>query len=79
MKVEEDVELVEGIDHLRLEVFTMEPLELIAVIFELVSNDKVLGEIGPDRFIPCVVPPEYVNSTVRGGKSTDSDDWPPSA
>ena len=48
--------------NLRLEVFTMEPLELIAVIFELVSNDKVLGEIGPDRFIPWVVPPEYVNS-----------------
>ena len=21
-----------------------------------------MGEIGPDRFIPCVVPPEYVNS-----------------
>ena len=48
--------------NLRLEVLTMEPLELIAVIFELVSNDRVLGDIGPDRFIPCVVPPEYVNS-----------------
>ena len=48
--------------NLRLEVLTMEPLELIAVIFELVSNDRVFGEIGPDRFIPCVVPPEYVNS-----------------
>ena len=30
---------------------------LTAAIFELVSNERVLGEIGPDRLMPCVDPP----------------------
>ena len=42
---------------LKLEVLIMEPHELTAAIFELVSNERVLGEIGPDRLMPCVDPP----------------------
>ena len=44
--------------YLKLEVLMMEPQELTAVILELVSNWRVLGEMGPDKLIPCVVPPE---------------------
>ena len=42
---------------LKFEVLIMEPQELTAAIFELVSNERVLGEIGPDRLMPCVEPP----------------------
>ena len=28
----------------------------------LVINDKVVGDIGPDKLIPCAELPEYVNS-----------------
>lgn len=36
----------------------MVPQELTAVILELVSNERVLGEMGPDKLMPCVEPPE---------------------
>ena len=51
-------EVVAGmLDHLKLDVLMIDPHELTAVILELVSNDKVLGEMGPDKLIPWVVPP----------------------
>ena len=54
------VEVCEGealvVTNLRFEVLIIEPCELTAVIFELVSNERVLGEIGPDRLMPCEPP-----------------------
>jgi len=44
--------------HLKLDVLMMVPQELTAVILELVSNERVLGEMGPDKLMPCVEPPE---------------------
>jgi hypothetical protein len=43
---------------LRLEVLRIDPHELTAAILELVSKDRVLGDMGPDRLIPWVDPPE---------------------
>jgi len=43
---------------LKLDVLMMVPQELTAVILELVSNERVLGEMGPDKLMPCVEPPE---------------------
>ena len=46
------------LSYLKLDVLMMVPQELTAVILELVSKDRVLGEIGPDKLIPWVEPPE---------------------
>jgi len=45
-------------NYLKLDVLMMVPQELTAVILELVSNERVLGEMGPDKLMPCVEPPE---------------------
>ncbi len=37
---------------LKLAELMMDPPELTVAILELVSKDRVLGEIGPDRLIP---------------------------
>ena len=58
IKAEAVLDVVAGmLDHLKLDVLMIDPHELTAVILELVSNDKVLGEMGPDKLIPWVVPP----------------------
>lgn len=40
------------VTNFKLEVLMMDPQELTAVILELVSKDRVLGEMGPDRLMP---------------------------